>query len=66
MFLSIQENIPEKMTKSQYFFSLSYNIDMYHDINFPLIGKEMLTETVTHTYVATLLLAPISWHIIIF
>ncbi len=38
------------------FFSISYNIDINHDINLPLMGKEMLTETFTHTYVAPLLL----------
>ncbi len=46
MFLSIQENIPEKFIKIGYhniFFSISYNIDIYHDIHLPLMGKEMLS-----------------------
>ncbi len=45
MFLSIQENIPLQFIKIGYhnFFSISYNIDIYHDINLPLMGKEMLS-----------------------
>ncbi len=46
MFLSIQENISEKFIKIGYhniFFSMSYNIGIYHDINLPLMGKEMLS-----------------------
>ncbi len=46
MFLSIQENIPEKLIKIGYhnnFFSISYNIDIYHGIHLPVMGKEMLS-----------------------
>ncbi len=46
MFLSIQENVSEQFIKIGYdniFFPMSYNIDIYHDINLPLMGKEMLS-----------------------
>ncbi len=46
MFLSIQENISEKFIKIGYhnnFFSMSYHIGIYHDVNLPLMGKEMLS-----------------------
>ncbi len=47
MFLSIQEIIPDKKKKKTItiiFFSISYNNDIYHDINLTLLGKEMLSH----------------------
>ncbi len=48
MFLSIQEIIPDlkkqKKTITIIFFSISYNNAIYHDINLPLLGKEMLSH----------------------
>ncbi len=47
MFLLIQEIIPEKFIKigyhNIYIFFISYNIDIYHDIYLPLMGKEILS-----------------------